>query len=105
MRSKANFGATAHRFQTPLQAVLADQPEELRTRRYDMVISDLKMPGLDGLQLLEQIAKERLDVLSVIKLIDGAWRIRHSRYAIVDSQDHNTALTGLNAAVNESYND
>jgi len=40
--------------------------EELRTRRYDMLISDLKMPGLDGLELLEQIAKERLDVLSVI---------------------------------------
>ena len=40
--------------------------EELRTRRYDMVISDLKMPGLDGLQLLEEIERERLDVLSVI---------------------------------------
>ena len=40
--------------------------EELRTRRYDMLISDLKMPGLDGLELLEEIAKERLAVLSVI---------------------------------------
>jgi HD-GYP domain-containing protein (c-di-GMP phosphodiesterase class II) len=31
-----------------------------------MLISDLKMPGLDGLQLLEEIERESLDVLSVI---------------------------------------
>lgn len=48
------------------------------------------------------LAQQPFDVLSVINLIDGAWRIRHSQYAIVDSKDHNTALTGLNAALNES---
>jgi len=39
---------------------------ELRLRPYDMVISDLKMPKLSGLQLLEQITEDGLDVLTVI---------------------------------------
>src|SRR5436853_570602 len=39
---------------------------ELRLRPYDLVISDLKMPGVGGLELLEQIAAERLNVLTII---------------------------------------
>jgi response regulator RpfG family c-di-GMP phosphodiesterase len=39
---------------------------ELRLRPYDMVISDLKMPKVGGLELLERIAEEGLDVLCVI---------------------------------------
>ena len=39
---------------------------ELRIRPYDMVISDLKMPGLSGLELLEAITEEKLNVLTVI---------------------------------------
>ena len=39
---------------------------ELRLRPYDLVISDLKMPGVGGLELLEQISAERLNVLTVI---------------------------------------
>ena len=39
---------------------------ELRLRPYDMVISDLKMPKLSGLELLERITTEKLDVLTVI---------------------------------------
>ena len=39
---------------------------ELRLRPYDMVISDLKMPGISGIELLEQIATENLNVLTVI---------------------------------------
>lgn len=39
---------------------------ELRLRPYDMVISDLKMPGLSGLELLETITQEKLNVLTVI---------------------------------------
>ena len=39
---------------------------ELKLRPYDMVISDLKMPRLSGLQLLEKIAAENLNVLTVI---------------------------------------
>jgi DNA-binding NtrC family response regulator len=40
--------------------------DELRLRPYDLVISDLKMPRLSGLQLLEKMAEEGLNVLTVI---------------------------------------
>jgi response regulator RpfG family c-di-GMP phosphodiesterase len=39
---------------------------ELRLRPYDLVISDLKMPNMGGLELLEKIAAENLNVLTVI---------------------------------------
>ncbi len=39
---------------------------ELRLRPYDMVISDLKMPTVSGLELLERITAENLNVLTVI---------------------------------------
>ncbi len=39
---------------------------ELRLRPYDIVISDLKMPRVSGLQLLEKITEENLNVLTVI---------------------------------------
>jgi response regulator RpfG family c-di-GMP phosphodiesterase len=40
--------------------------KELRLRPYDLVISDLKMPNMGGLELLEKIAEQNLDVLTVI---------------------------------------
>ena len=40
--------------------------EELRLRPYDLVISDLKMPRVSGLQLLEKLATENINVLTVI---------------------------------------
>src|SRR5688500_202562 len=39
---------------------------ELRLRPYDMVISDLKMPGISGIELLERISDENINVLTVI---------------------------------------
>ncbi len=39
---------------------------ELRIRPYDMVISDLKMPGISGLELLEALGRENLSVVTVI---------------------------------------
>ena len=39
---------------------------ELRLRPYDLLITDLKMQRLSGLQLLERIEAERLGVLTVL---------------------------------------
>lgn len=39
---------------------------ELRLHPYDLLITDLKMPKLSGLQLLEKIEAERLGVLTVL---------------------------------------
>ncbi len=47
----------------------------------------------------EDLAQQPFDVLSVIELQDGVWRIRHSEYAITDSKDHSNALVGAGATL------
>jgi len=40
--------------------------EELKRRSYNLVISDLKMPKMGGLDLIQKIAEESIPVLTVI---------------------------------------
>src|SRR5258705_7066195 len=40
--------------------------EELLARPYNLVISDLKMANLSGLDLLERIARHKIDVIAII---------------------------------------
>ncbi|HZS35904.1 MAG TPA: response regulator, partial [Polyangia bacterium] len=40
--------------------------QELERRNYNLVISDLKMPGMGGLELLERVGELRQNVLTVI---------------------------------------
>ncbi len=40
--------------------------EQLRVHPYDVVITDLKMPKVSGIELLESITKEKFDVITVI---------------------------------------
>jgi len=44
----------------------ADAAEELRRNRYDMVISDLKMPRMGGLELLKAVGQDSPGTLTVI---------------------------------------
>src|SRR6266404_1817628 len=44
----------------------AEALKELQRRSYNLVISDLKMPNMGGLELLENISSENIDVLTVI---------------------------------------
>ena len=40
--------------------------EKLRIKQYDIVITDLKMPNVSGIELLEKISEENIDVITVI---------------------------------------
>ena len=40
--------------------------EQMRVRPYDIVITDLKMPGMDGLELLREIRQQWPDVIAMV---------------------------------------
>jgi len=43
-----------------------DALKELESKHYDLVLTDMKMPGLSGIDLLEQIRERKLDTLVII---------------------------------------
>lgn len=55
---------------TPYDVVTTNNPIEavslVQNENFDLVITDLKMPGLDGLQLLEQVKKKEEDIPVII---------------------------------------
>lgn len=55
---------------TPYEVVTTNNPVEavemVRNQNFEIVITDLKMPGLDGLQLLEEVKKKDEDVPVII---------------------------------------
>ncbi|GAQ93852.1 response regulator receiver domain-containing protein [Thermodesulfovibrio aggregans] len=58
------------REKTPYEVTTTNNPVEAvelaKKGDYDLVITDLKMPGLDGLQLLEEVKKRDEDVPVII---------------------------------------
>lgn len=58
------------REKTPYEIVTTNNPIEAielaKSVNFDLVITDLKMPGLDGLQLLEEVKKRDEDVPVII---------------------------------------
>ncbi|KAF0093094.1 MAG: putative Fis family two component sigma-54 specific transcriptional regulator [Puniceicoccaceae bacterium 5H] len=56
----------AHGFTSRLSHEPTEAMQQLREGRYDLVISDFKMPGLDGADLLQAIRKEKPDMPVVI---------------------------------------
>jgi two-component system, NtrC family, response regulator HydG len=56
-------------YEMDCSASAPDALAKLGAREYDLVIADIRMPGMDGLELLERIKKESLD--TVVILITG----------------------------------
>jgi len=58
------------REKTPYEVITTNNPIEAvelaRRDDFDLVITDLKMPGLDGLQLLEEVKKKDEDIPVII---------------------------------------
>ncbi|MCX7988368.1 MAG: response regulator [Thermodesulfovibrio sp.] len=58
------------REKTPYDVITTNNPIEavqlVKTTDFDLIITDLKMPGLDGLQLLEEVKKKNEDIPVVI---------------------------------------
>lgn len=55
-----SLGNKCEVFCNPIQAV-----EEYKREKYDVVITDLRMPGLDGIQVLDRIISGRPEALVI----------------------------------------
>lgn len=52
--------------------------ERIKARTYDLILSDLRMPGLDGLALYRELAWQRPELLRRMIFVSGA--VEHQDY-------------------------
>jgi CheY-like chemotaxis protein len=71
----------------------ADALEQFSQHRYDLVVTDYKMPRMDGLELIVRLRKQEPDILVV--LVSG----------FVDTLGLNEASTGADAVIQKSANE
>lgn len=64
---------------TPYEVVTTNNPFEaieiFKNDKFDIVIADLKMPGLDGLQLYEEIKKINPEVIYILITAYGTFEV------------------------------
>ena len=71
----------------------ADALEQFSQHRYDLVVTDYKMPRMDGLELIVRLRKQAPDI--PIVLVSG----------FVDTLGLNEATTGADAVIQKSANE
>jgi len=62
--------------------------ERLNSRSYSIVITDLKMPRLSGMQLIEEVQKRRLPVTVIVTPVEGADMAAGQQADLVDTTGH-----------------
>jgi CheY-like chemotaxis protein len=71
----------------------ADALEQFSQHKFDLVVTDYKMPRMDGLELIVRLRMERPEILIV--LVSG----------FVDTLGLNEAITGADAVIQKSANE
>jgi CheY-like chemotaxis protein len=71
----------------------ADALEQFAQNKYDLVVTDYKMPRMDGLELIQRLRDQQPDLLIV--LVSG----------FVDTLGLNEATTGADAVIQKSANE
>jgi len=71
----------------------ADALEQFSQNKYDLVVTDYKMPRMDGLELIARLRKQQPEIRIV--LVSG----------FVDTLGLNEAITGADAVIQKSANE
>jgi CheY-like chemotaxis protein len=71
----------------------ADALEQFSQHKYDLVVTDFRMPRMDGLELIGRLRKQQADILII--LVSG----------FVDTLGLNEASTGADAVIQKSANE
>lgn len=78
-----------------------------RTKRVDLLITDIRMPGLNGLELLERMKEERMETVSI--LLTGYAEFEYARRAmtlgsvdyLLKPVDHHQLIASVERALNK----